>query len=103
MDIGRDILAELEAGNVLAAVDQLENEVAAAAGPFLVGLPGVAVLATRRVVAQAARARRHGLLDLVLGRAAAAGDPLHLGVAAGEDVQPLVAAQAERDWDGAAG
>src|SRR5215213_6322248 len=42
-DFSRDILAEREAGDVLAAVDQLQNELAAAAGPLLVGLPGVAV------------------------------------------------------------
>src|SRR5262245_58124207 len=100
---GPPFLPELEAGDVLGAVDQLENELAAAAGPALVGLPDVAVLATRRVVGEATGACCDRLLNLVNRRAAAARHLLHLGVACCEDVQPLVAAQAELDWDGAAG
>src|SRR5262245_16971035 len=96
------LLLEHEIGQVLGAVAELEVELAAAAGPALVGLPGVAVLPRRRIVAQAAGARCHRLLDLV-GLRAAAGDLLNLGVAAGEDVQPVVAAQAEFHRDGAAG
>src|SRR5262245_46337777 len=84
------LLLEHEIGQVLAAVAELEVELAALPSPALVGLPGVVVLPGRRVIAQTAAAGRDRLLDLVDRRAAVAGHLLHLGVAAGEDVQPLV-------------
>src|SRR5262245_42471954 len=97
------LLLEYEIGQVLGAVAELEVELAAASRPAPVGLPGVAVGVGRGVVAQAAGARRHGLLDLIDRRAAVAGDRLRGRRAADEDVQPVVAAQAELDWDGLSG
>src|SRR5262245_29517917 len=84
-------LFELEARDVIRAIGQLDDQLAAASSPALLGLPDVGVELGGRVVRQATGPRRHGLLDVVNRRAAVTGDLLRLGIAGGEDVQPLIA------------
>src|SRR5690348_2420430 len=90
-------LLELEQGYVVGAIDQAHEQLAAATSPALVSLPGVTILPARRVVAQAAAAGRHRLLDVISRRAAVAGDLSRDRIATVEDAQPPVATQAELD------
>src|ERR1700719_318685 len=95
-------LLEFEVGtDVGDAVVQLDDELAILAGPALGGAPDVGVLVARGVILQAAGVRRFGdgAVFVVAGRK----DLLGQRVARGEDVESLVAVQAELDRYGAAG
>src|SRR5262245_4133126 len=67
-------LFELEVRDVIRAIGQLDDQLAALPGPALVGLPDVGVSVGGRVVAQAAAGRDR--LDLIAGRADVADDLL---------------------------
>ena len=99
------VTVEAEEGDVIRAVDQLDNQLAAGASPGFVGLPDVAVALRAGVILQAAAAGGDGLLNRVAAAAAAAAtiDVLRSGVARGEDIQPKVATQAKLDRNRLAG
>ncbi len=78
-----------------AAIIEGEEDLLAGSGPALLGLPDVAVLASQRVVAEAAPDRRHRLLDVIDGRGGAAGNTLGARLALGQDVESIVAPEAE--------
>src|SRR5690349_10460291 len=99
---GPALLRELEVRAVHRAVLQLYDQRAAAVRPARVRLPDVRVLIGAGVVAQAAVARRERRLDAVSGRIGITRDLLRLREAGCEDVEPLVAVEAELDRDRAA-
>src|SRR6266700_1616239 len=86
---------ELEVGAVDAAVDQLDDQLAAAVRPGPVGLPDVDVGVGPRVVQQHAERCGQGRLDGVDRRPLVAGDLLGRGVAGGHHAEPLEPVQAE--------
>src|SRR5215208_1076452 len=92
-------LLQLERGGLLGVVDELEHEPPARPGPALVRLPRVDVLAAGRVVDQARPARRRGRARRADRGARRAVDRDRFRIAAREDVQPAVSAEAELDWD----
>jgi len=74
------------------AVREAYNELAAGAGPALVGLPDVDILTTGGIVRQTATPSRHGLFNVRQGSRAIAGHLLSDGIACGQDGQTQVAA-----------
>lgn len=72
---------------MVGAIDQAQGELAVGAGPTLIGLPDVVVLAP--AVGQPL-VGGDGLLNLVDRDAGAAGNLLGDRVASGQDVEPLV-------------
>src|SRR5215203_91857 len=87
------LLAEAEVRPLDATVLELHHELPAAA-PCAAGLPFVLVALSAGIVGESMLAG-HSLLDRVDGGRGAARDRLALGVARGEDVEALIAAQAK--------
>ena len=86
---------------MLGVVAQLHDELATRAGPRLVRLPDVDVLAVAEL--QRAATRRDGLLDRVGRECRQAGDLHRTRITGRRDAQALVSAQGELHRDGAAG
>jgi hypothetical protein len=88
---------------VLGAVDELDGECLAGARPFLIGLPNVVVPAGLPVRVQAAISCWFGCGWIADRFERVTGHLLQGGEAFREDIQALVAGQAELERDGAAG
>lgn len=92
-------LLEPEQGAVLTAVIQAEDEPAAGVFPVSLRPPEIAVAIGEAAVAETIAAWTVGRFDVTDGRQRLTVDLLRGGIAGGEDVQALIAVQAEADQD----
>jgi len=92
---------ECEVSPMVSAVDQFHDQLSAGASPALFCLPDVDVLVSVDIVVETTTTGGHGLVDTFDKLYRVTRNIYRLRITRREDIQALVAAQAELHWYGA--